>query len=602
MAPGFQALPPDLIDALVPLDARQAWDPAWQPEPETCCLHVAARLAAGLTRAKALAELNAVALARLRLSMPRFNALELEDTTVGGRPGGLRRTVPMVLALLFAGAGLVLLLACANVGNLQLARGLSRRRELSVRLSLGASRGRVVRQLVTESLTLCCVAGGAATVIGLLASRFAWSQLDAEIGLQFTADAHVIAFALAMTASTSLLSSIAPALRVTRGEGAGAWRDVQRGSGSLRSFLLGVQVATSLVLALSAVLLVRSVVVTLNADGGFALHDVSVARIMKPASAYDGPANAALLSAVAASLAGQSGRFAITDAPPLMHRTGTEPISVSPLNQAASAALIPMSSSGLGVLGIPLLAGRLNADEGAAMEAVVNETAARLYWNGADAIGQEVTVTQDGRRYTVVGIAQDASLSEPGMTRPTVHVAQVTPSLRFVLYRTSSESEARLKHIIGAVDARVQIAPVSLSSAAADLLKGSIIGAAVASGIGLLAMALAVVGVFGVCSFIVEERRREIGIRLALGANKWDVGRMMAAVTRRPLIAGTIAGTALAVAAGFALRNFLLGVSPIDPASYGIVTVLLLAAAAVATFGPLRRAARVDPAITLRSE
>jgi hypothetical protein len=90
MAPGFQALPPDLIDALVPLDARQAWDPAWQPEPETCCLHVAARLAAGLTRARALAELNAVALARLRLSMPRFNALELEDTTVGGRPGGLR--------------------------------------------------------------------------------------------------------------------------------------------------------------------------------------------------------------------------------------------------------------------------------------------------------------------------------------------------------------------------------------------------------------------------------------------------------------------------------------------------------------------------------
>jgi ABC-type antimicrobial peptide transport system permease subunit len=202
----------------------------------------------------------------------------------------------------------------------------------------------------------------------------------------------------------------------------------------------------------------------------------------------------------------------------------------------------------------------------------------------------------------VVGVAANARVTSITQALPVAFTPLRRSSVVFVTFRTSAEAEARVRQVLDAFDPRLTLRVTPASAEVMDQLDNSIIGASVAGGVGLLTLLLAMVGVFGVCAFIVEERRREIGIRLALGARRVDVRRTIVRAARWPLLGGLGCGLALAVIAGFLLRSFLLGVSPIDPASYAIVGALLLAAGMAATWLPMRRAVRVDPAITLRCD
>ena len=584
----FTGLAPRRIDLFANLAGRAAWQAQWHPE--SGCCQIIGRVRPSRTLADAAAE--AAAIGPVALSTERtFKDISLTDTTMGGRPGGLRRTVPTVFGLLFAASVLVLVLACANVGNLHLARGLRRQRELAIRLSIGATRSRIVRQLLAESLSLTVLAAGVGLGVALVLPTFVMQFDRTDASYALSPDFRTYLFVSGITCLTCAMFGLAPALRVTRLHTRSGLTSVAQGAGRLRSIVLGTQVAVSAALAIAATLLVRGVVLTANTDGGFALKQVNVGLVVKPV-AYDSKRNAALISHLERELNVIQGRqFALTETPPLSGRIVTVTSPGLP-----STRVMTMSASSFEVLGVPVIAGRVYSDALESREVVVNAALADAAWPGQSPLGH----TFDGS--TVVGIAANARVASITQSLPLAFRPLRRSGGLFVTFRVDAEAEARVRQVLGAFDPRLTLRVTPASDEVRGQLDNSIIGASVAGGVGLLTLLLAIVGVFGVCAFIVEERRREIGIRLALGARRLDVRRTIVRAARWPLVGGLGCGLALAVLAGFLLRSFLLGVSPVDPASYAIVFALLFAAGVAATWLPMRRATRVDPAITLRHD
>ena len=590
LSPDFTGFAPRRIDLLANLAGRAAWQAQWRPESEGCC-QIVGRVRPGRTLADAAAEAAALGPVALTTERNSFKDIRLADTTMGGRPGALRNTVPTVFGLLFAASVLVLVLACANVGNLHLARGLRRQRELAIRLSIGATRSRIVRQLLAESLSVTVLAAGVGLGVALVLPAFVmqFDRMDASYAL--SPDFRTYLFVAGMTCLTCAMFGLAPALRVTRRDTRGGLTSVAHGAGRLRSIVLGTQVAVSAALVIAATLLVRGVVLTANTDGGFALKKVSIGLIVKPA-AYDSKRGAALISHLERELDLLQGRsFALTETPPLSGRIVTVTTAGMP-----STRVMTMTASSFEVLGVPVIAGRVYSDALDSREVVVNAALADTAWPGQSPLGQ----TFDGS--TVVGIAANARVASITQSVPLAFKPLRRSGGLFVTFRTDPGAEARLRQALGDFDPRLTLRVTPAAAEVRGQLDNSIIGASVAGGVGLLTLLLAMVGVFGVCAFIVEERRREIGIRLALGARRFDVRRTIVRAARWPLAGGLACGVILALLAGFLLRSFLLGVSPVDPASYAIVFALLLAAGAGATWLPMRRATRVDPAITLRHD
>jgi hypothetical protein len=382
---------------------------------------------------------------------------------------------------------------------------------------------------------------------------------------------------------------VAPSLRFSRSARLSGATPI--GAGRLRSIILGVQVATSVTLVTAATLLTRGVVLTATSDHGFALHDLVVASIVKPPRTYDTARNAALLAHVQHELASQSDvASALTENPPLYDRLRTLTLD------SGWVRVMSMTSSSFDVLGMPLLAGRAFADDPAAHEVVVNQALAAQLWPAQSAVGRTL-----GQR-VVVGVASDARVANLTLTVPLLFQPLQQPTTFFVMFRAGSSAERVLRRVISDFDPRLTVRTARVSDQIVDNLDSAIMGASVAGGLGVLALLLSIVGVFGVAAFIVEERRREIGVRLALGAARGDIRRALARAARGPLAGGLAAGLGLSVLGGFFLRSFLLDISPLDPLSYVVVAMLMLTAASVATWLPMRRAVRVDPATTLRAD
>ena len=586
-------------------------------------LGVIGRLAPNVTRARALDELKAVArdLARQYPATNRdwsANVTSLEEWLIGDQ---LRTRVQVLLGAV----GLLLLMGCVNVANLLLARATARQREMSVRAALGAGRGRIVRQLLTESLLLAAI--GAALGVALTAvavpmlrevGQNAIPRLD-----ELDIDWRVVAFGIVASVVTGILFGIAPALQASRADINDVLRSGGRvaAAGRLRSVLIVTSVAMALVLLVGAGLVGRSFQRLMGVDYGFRADGVFTASLTLPIERYrERPKLAALYAEAARRLAATPGIRAVGFTNIAPFSGGSTAIQFGVVGRQRARADEYLSANWrlvtpgyFNALGVALKRGRLIADSDgreAPGVVVITETMARRIWPGADPLGQQITLGGNvGTPWTVVGIVSDIRdqllQSEP---EPMMYLSfqQVAWQTMWLIVRGTGDPMALapvVRREIHAIDPLLPVAneqPLTrlVSQIAAQPRFTALIFGLFASA----ALVLAVVGVYGVVAYGVTQRTREIGVRVALGATP---SRIVASVVRHGVgLAGF--GIAIGLWAAYALSRFmqgiLYGVAATDVVTYLAVAALLVTCAAGASLLPARGAARLDPVRALRDE
>ncbi|HKG94849.1 MAG TPA: FtsX-like permease family protein, partial [Gemmatimonadaceae bacterium] len=528
------------------------------------------------------------------------------------------------LQLLLGAVALVLLVSCVNIASAVLARASTRGRELAVRVALGAGRARLVRQLLTESLVLALAGGAAGFALALLlvraVLRLAPSSIPrvAEIGVSW----EVALFALAVSAATGLLVGVVPAVQSTGlppslALGAGGRGAVGDRRGRLRGALVGVEVALALVLLAGAGLLIRSLARLMSQDPGFAPRGVLVARVVLPSSRYaGGPARRRFYDELLPTLRALPGVAAAgaTNAPPLVWGPNGG-LAVEGREESAQAHYRVVSPELMRALGVPLLRGRpLEArdDSAASHAALVNAAFAARVWPGVDAVGRRIRfLGMDAHNdvwLTVVGVVGDMrQIALESAPAPEVYVSYRQRPERAgamsIVIRTSGAPAALAPAVRAAVRARDPLVPVELTTmdervrrSVADRRFVMLVLAA----FGAVALVLAAAGIYGVLSYTVARRTREIGVRVALGAQRGTVLAMVLRDAMRPVLAGAAAGAVAALLLGRLMRGLVYGVGVADPVALGLAAALLLAVALAASWMPAHRAARVDPLTALR--
>jgi predicted permease len=602
------------VDIWMPLSAFALVRPGngmtWEPSPgsSTCCVAAIGRIARGVARRQAREELQ---LLHQRFATARRKSAGRVNLYGTAEMSGLNAERFAVFGAFAAAVALVLVLACANVGNLQLARALARRREIATRLSIGASRTRLVRQLLTEGFVLACAAGVFAALLAIatprLIQRLAGGEMPPYVLARLGADPLVFAFILAICVLSCLAFALAPALHATRVRiplGAidrGATRPARF---PLRSVLLATQIAACTVLLAGAGLVTRAIAHAMQFDPGFDIAGVQMIAVTPPRGTSI-PDRESLFRQTLQSMAlGGGPAVALAEISPL---SGTSLVMFMALPRRGpidyeSVLLRPVSSRYFDVLGVPMVRGRM-FDSASTTEAVVNEAFVRQFWPAEDPLGQPARdVDRKGgvrRTFTIVGIVRDACLTGLETIEPIIFTP--ASSGRF-LTRGGPAAVARIRASALEIDPAATVTARPLRDDLHKYLQRSRTAAAFAWGIGVLGLALATVGVFGVFAYAVEERRREIGLRLALGAARAHIVRMLVASSGRAMVVGLSAGVVLSFGCGPVLRAYLFGLTPLDPLAYAMVLGLLAAAGLLATFAPARRACRLDPAVTLRDE
>jgi predicted permease len=589
-------------------------------------LDVLGRLAPGTTPAQARAEMGALATSLAKEHPDTNERVGFAVFTLRQSPQGAVKTLSPVFAVLGVAVGLILLIACANVANLLLARAAGRRREIAVRLAVGASRFRLVRQLLTESLVLALLAGAAGIVIAFWGSGMLLAFVpaaDFPVGLDLGVDRRALAFALVLSVTTGVLFGLMPALRASRidvvdaikedGAGVAGGRSRSR----FRSGLVVAQVALSLVLLVSAGLLLKSLRTAQRLDLGFDSHGVLLGSLDLFGAGYDdtkGRSFARDLLSSTSALPGVESATLARRVPLSFGGTSSTGLRVEgyepPPNESTWAFYNKVGPDYFGTLRIPLVTGRdltVADDDGAPRVAVVNETMAKRYWLDREALGGRVKLDEEW--YTVVGVAKDIRyrrLDEPA--QPVVYLPLLQSwSDAFTLHvRATSDPLAlapAVRHEVARLDAGVPFHAVRTleenvkAATVPQRLAGTLI-----SIFGAIALLLAAVGLYGVLQNAVVERTREIGIRMALGGERCHVLRLLLVPALRLSALGVALGLAGALGLGRLLAKVLFGVSPLDLPTFGGVSALMLAVALVATLLPAWRATCMDPALALRKE
>ncbi|MGE3273992.1 MAG: ABC transporter permease [Vicinamibacterales bacterium] len=607
-----------------PMHAR-VWLPV-RNDDEQCgrdCVYTngLARLAPGATLEQARAELASIA-ASLEQAYPGTNT----DVTV--RVSTLReRTVGNVrvaLVILLAAVALVLLIACANVANLVLVRGKARQGEIAVRTALGAERGQVVAFLLAENLLLSL----AGATLGLLVAAWGVAALGAlapaalprldEVGFE----APVFLFALVMGLLTTALFGLGPSFRLSRaplGQLMGQRGAVGAGSGRSRALLLVAEVALSIVLLLGAGLLLRSLTALQDIDPGFRVDGLSTFLVSLPPSRYDDERVVTAYRDLDDRLRQVPGVTAVAriagmplgPSENVLNFTRPDRPPVAP-GQAPLALYRVVAPGYFSVMGIPLVAGRDFTDDdraGSAPAVIISERLAQEYWPGEDPVGRPIRVDQQQPAGLVVGVAADVrSSSLAGPPQPELYVPHAQTLARTMSYvlRSSSPPASVLAGARGTVqdfDRRLPlISPAAVSDLVDEALARPRFYLLLLGLFAAVAVGLAAVGVYGVVSYAVTERTREIGLRMALGADRGEVVRLMIWQGLGPALGGVALGLVLALAATRAMRGLLYGVGPGDPLTMTGVTLTLLAITLAACAIPAARASAVPPATALRGD
>jgi predicted permease len=605
-------------DLWTPLPARALLRPSdpgvkpWLTLPEICCSPVAGRLASGVTRAQAQAEL-AVLFEQFRaenhLEGAHGNVVLAGTAWIAG-PRKKSQAVATV-ALLFVAVTLVLLLACANIGNLLLARAAARRREIAVRLSLGGSRFRLVRQLLIESMLLALAAAAAALPLAFFAASAILRSVAPETSFHVALDLKILAYTTTMTAVSCLAFGLAPALHGTSGGIATALKtenSLLRTRLPLRSVLLSVQVAISVVLLVSAGILVRGIQRAQTMDPGFDVHNVTVLSIDLPASQYAGPRTRTLTAELVERLDGAHGlpRCGLAQAAPLGNSTYMTSFQVlEPVRSPLLHIWVSSVSGGyFEALRIPVLEGRtFTPKDAGAGTMIINRSAARRWWPNESPLGKSAFANDKVRQ--IVGVVADTythDLSTSAEAMLYLPIAGALGAPVVLVHDRAPASVEGVTAIIRQIEPRAHVRAEPLSANFERQMQPNLIGAALAGFLGLLALAIASVGMSGVFAYVVGQRTREIGIRMALGARPLPIVWLVLASSMRALVYGLLAGIAGAAGGSIMLAHVLPGLKPLDPAAYGGVVLLLSAAIVLASAVPARRATHVDPVRALRWE
>jgi predicted permease len=529
------------------------------------------------------------------------------------------------LVVLVSAASAVLLLACVNVAGLLLGRGANRSREIGVRAALGATRGRLIRQLLIESLVLAAAGGaaGVALAYAAVAALARYGPADIPRLQMIAVDRDVLAFALAATVSSALLFGLAPGLRLAR---AGVGAALKEGGRSvvgtshrlLQRGLVSVQVALAFLLVVAGGLLLRSFVSMIDADPGFRPDRVMTASLELPTARYDASTSTEFYRRAAERVGALPGVEAVAFSSDLPWSGYDENTGFSivgrqfPDREGPEARYHFLTAGYTRATGTPLVAGRdvaVSDGEKAPPVVLLNEAAARRYWSSAEAaVGARLNLW--GAERTVAGVIGDVKdmpwhlRAEPALYFPQPQMWY--PQQMFLIARTSVEPSSMvepLRRALREIDPQLPLAGVRpLDAVAGAAIATRRLTLALVATFGVTALFLALVGIYGVMAQGVSQRRQEFGIRQALGATRADIVRLAVTSGAGMTLAGLAAGIALAIAATPMLASLLYGVSPLDAVTFAAVASLLVAAAACATYLPARRATRISAASALRAE
>jgi predicted permease len=592
-------------------------------------LQLVGRRRPGVSMAEARAGMEVLA-SNMAADLPTHRGREIVlEGLDEGRLGGPDATgqAKRLLAMLLGVVGFVLLIACFNVANLELAKATERRREIALRYSLGASRWRIVKQLLTESTLLALFGGGAGIGVGILTLQGIGrlqAQAEVPIPIPATLDHRVLAVTLLLALATGVLSGLAPALQILKPRQTEALKEQgpalsrARGAGRIQQFLVGGQVALSLVLLTGAGLLIRSLNNTLAIDPGFDLRRGLVVPLNTGYGQYEEDEGRALQRRLLDRISVLPGveSAALAAFVPLGVNHGHHDVSVEGYEPAPDERMLVkrnmVSPDYFGTMGIPVVRGRA-IDEGdtedALPVAMVNETMARRYWPGRDPVEGRVRADL-GRVYTVVGIIADGkygSLTEPPepyLVLPMTQAEYVANAELVV--RTGGDPRAMIRPISSQVRSEVPGLPpprIMTIPRYLEYSQGSARTPAVMVGVfGLLALVLASVGLYGVMAHNVSQRTWEFGVRLAMGATGSGVERMVMAGGLKIILSGMVVGSLMALGASRVLARLLYEVDPLEPLSFLGGAGILLGVGLLASFLPARRASRADPSTSLRAE
>ena len=610
--------------AAYPIANREIWVPIAYSDAERAVrenhnAQVVARLKPASTLQQAEAELDALSV-QLEREHPRDNAgwgataVPLREVIVGDT----RRP----LLLLLGAVALVLLIACANVGNLLFARALARRKEIAIRAALGAGRARVFQQLLVESMLLA-VAGGAA---GFRLARATLTSAGALLASQvpradeIAVDGRVLLFALAASLVTGIIAGTIPALRAGRTDLNDALKEGGRSDGAVgvrtRRALIVCEVALSVVLLMGAGVMLRTLSALRNVDTGYDPRNVLTFRVGLPEARYGAPGRSpAFFNALTERLRALPGVDAVGAIDDLPSLGG----SVQPIVLEGRPELLPSDQPTVEVrkiipgyfraMAIPFLRGR-DVAESDEQVMLVSRSAATLLWGDGDPVGRRVTLPLQSRTVTktVIGIVGDVKQGELAeAAAPTVYeyTRDHTYDDLAIVMRTSVPPATVAQSAAAAIRALDPELPVQATRTMSDVLDSLLTSqrftALLLALFAGVALVLASVGIYSVLAYIVRGRSREIGIRTALGARTSDVLRLVVVEGMTPALIGIAAGTIAALAAARLLDQLVFGVSATDPATLAAVTTTLAVVALLASLVPAWRASRIDPLQTLRA-
>ncbi len=620
-------------------------DGNWLRDRENQWCRLFGRLAPGVGIGQAQAEMTAVA-NQVRTLHAQHSELSKPVTALvwpgSPYPRDLDSGLKLAILFLMVAVGMVLVIACANVASLQLARAASRQGELCLRLSLGASRRRLIRQLLTESALLGLIAG----IIALL---FTWALLKVSITmiaqgipaqwgslvLHVTPDLGIFAYVFAISLVAGILFGLAPALEGSRSALSSAANAISASSPKrsrrLRDILIAAQVAVSLVLLIAGSMLIRSSIHALKMDTGYdTRHVVNLDLQFPEGPKYTADRRNALVRELRNRLAGLPEVTAVTSARPpdgggiraaAVSLNGQKP---SPHNTQANLYYTFVQPNYFAMLSIPLLAGRGFPSQSGQPEpsVILSQSAANQLWPNQNPLGRSLRLGTDGQfhfrnealpdgpAYQVIGVARDTRGVElDGSDSQLIYLPLPEGHLQDfpILIRTRTDPSQLIDAIapvIASLDPNLVVTASTLERMLHQtppfLISG--LAASIASIVGMLGLLLASMGIFGTVSYIVVLRTREMGIRIALGAKKRDILQLMLRESTRPVLAGLVVGMPLSIGASYLMRGILYGVNIVDGISFVGVSLLFLAIALFATYLPSRRAMRVDPVVALRYE